>query len=334
MKGSYKVVLQNKRVKYEFTVRRNITIIRGDSATGKTTLISMVAAVSNPGSMLGVTVECEKRCVTFTGIGWRSIIEELHDCIIFLDEEHYFITSEEFASVVKRSDNYFVLITRQRLENLPYSIEEIYGIRVSGKYSTLKQVYNEFFHLYHTAGVTPAIPKSVIVEDSNSGYEFFKNICDSVGVMCSSAYGKSNIKRLLITAGSDTIVVIADGAAIGSEVDELFQYMAMHQNVKCYFPESFEWVILKAGLMHNKVIQAILRAPENYIDSADYFSWERYFTKLLIQSTKDTYLRYSKNKLNPVYLQVREKKAILSVMSSVIKFENNRESKISNMKIF
>ena len=66
MKGSYKVVLQNKRVKYEFTVRRNITIIRGDSATGKTTLISMVAAVSNPGRMLGVTVECEKRCVTFT----------------------------------------------------------------------------------------------------------------------------------------------------------------------------------------------------------------------------------------------------------------------------
>ena len=44
MKGSYKVKVSRRRgTTFEFIVRRNITIIRGDSGTGKTTLYDMVA---------------------------------------------------------------------------------------------------------------------------------------------------------------------------------------------------------------------------------------------------------------------------------------------------
>lgn len=39
MTGSVHIIVQNERVKYEFVLRRNLTIIRGDSATGKTTLV-------------------------------------------------------------------------------------------------------------------------------------------------------------------------------------------------------------------------------------------------------------------------------------------------------
>ena len=42
MKGSYKIIVQNSNVRYEFEIRRNITIIKGDSATGKTTLVNMI----------------------------------------------------------------------------------------------------------------------------------------------------------------------------------------------------------------------------------------------------------------------------------------------------
>lgn len=35
MKGIHKVVVGTKYLKYEFELRRNLTIIRGDSATGK-----------------------------------------------------------------------------------------------------------------------------------------------------------------------------------------------------------------------------------------------------------------------------------------------------------
>ena len=44
MKGSYDVKVENRRLQYKFRINRNVTILRGDSATGKTTLIDMIAA--------------------------------------------------------------------------------------------------------------------------------------------------------------------------------------------------------------------------------------------------------------------------------------------------
>ena len=37
MKGKHHIIIESARLKYEFDIRRNITIIQGDSATGKTT---------------------------------------------------------------------------------------------------------------------------------------------------------------------------------------------------------------------------------------------------------------------------------------------------------
>ena len=49
MKGIHKVVISTKYLKYEFDLRRNLTIIRGDSATGKTTLVDMIRTHMNDG---------------------------------------------------------------------------------------------------------------------------------------------------------------------------------------------------------------------------------------------------------------------------------------------
>lgn len=38
MKGKYRIIVENKKIRYDFEVKRNITIIKGDSAIGKTTL--------------------------------------------------------------------------------------------------------------------------------------------------------------------------------------------------------------------------------------------------------------------------------------------------------
>ena len=54
MKGSYEVVVRNSRVQFKLTVNRNLTILRGDSATGKTTLITMVADYEELGRESGV----------------------------------------------------------------------------------------------------------------------------------------------------------------------------------------------------------------------------------------------------------------------------------------
>ena len=45
-----------------------------------------------------------------------------------IDEETRVIKTPEFAARIKDSDNYYVIITRENLSNLPYSVEEIYGV--------------------------------------------------------------------------------------------------------------------------------------------------------------------------------------------------------------
>ena len=69
--------------------------------------------------------------------------------------------------------------------------------------------------------------------------------------------------------------------------------------------------------MKNNHVTEILDAPYDYVDSEEFFSWERFFTSVLIDETKDTYLAYMKKKLNPAYLQDVIKETILNKMEKI-----------------
>lgn len=131
MKGSYRVIVKNSFVRYDFEIRRNITIIKGDSATGKTTLIDMIREYYENGSSSGIEISCDRICAVLEGRDWKAVLDTMRERIIFIDEGNSFVRTTEFAKVVRKSDNYYVIVTREGLENLPYSVEEIYGIRTS-----------------------------------------------------------------------------------------------------------------------------------------------------------------------------------------------------------
>lgn len=84
-----------------------------------------------------------------------------------------------------------------------------------------------------------------------------------------------------------------------------------------YLPESFEWLILSSGILKTNHVLEILNAPYDYVDSEEFFSWKRFFTEVLIDETKDTYLAYMKKRLNPAYLQHVIKEAILEKMEKI-----------------
>ena len=267
MKGKYSVFVQNNRLRYEFTISRNITIIRGDSATGKTTLLDLLNAYDRDGDSSGVLVKCEVPCVVIGGQRWEENLQFIHNSIVFIDECNRFIKSEDFAVRVKESDNYFVIVTRDDLPNLPYSVKEIYGIRESGKYAGLKQVYNEFYCLYgEVENADPAQESLVIAEDSNAGFDFFSSLCDG-RVKCISANGKSNVFKALQTHREEKVLVIADGAAFGCEIEKVMQLIRIGRRIALYLPESFEWLILNAGIFDDSELKDILNSPIEYIDS-------------------------------------------------------------------
>ena len=113
------------------------------------------------------------------------------------------------------------------------------------------------------------------------------------------------------------ILIIADGAAFGSEMSELYLYMKNHPEVCMYLLESFEWIILSSGLIDGKRIADTVEDTKEYLESAENFSWEQFYTKLLIQETRDGYRQYSKSELNENYLHSKERKALLDVMDVV-----------------
>ena len=317
MKGKHHIIVQNSRVKFEFDLKRNLTIVRGDSATGKTTLVSLIDTYDRLGADSGIEISCDKRCLTINNSNWESVLNSVSDCIIFIDEENTIVKSDDFARKIQDTDNYYVIITRENLPNLPYSVDEVYGIHTSGRYADLRRTYNSFYQLYTVNERSDAEKvETVIVEDSNSGYDFFKAVV-SDDINCISAGGKTKIKRTVMDNEGKHLLVIADGAAFGSEMGELFLYMQKHPEVSLYLPESFEWLILKSGLIDGNRIADILQHTEDFLESSDYFSWERFYTKLLINETEGTYLQYSKQKLNDVYLNPNEKEAVLKAADVV-----------------
>lgn len=314
LRGSYDIVINSRRLQYKFTIRRNITVIRGQSATGKTTLVDMIRDYNENGIDSGITVSSDRDCVVLSWRNWARDIAELHDSIIFIDEGHAFVLSDEFATAIRNSSNYYVIVTRERLENLPYSVDEIYGIRNSGKYGKLKSTYHEFYRLYENVSLDKiASVQGIITEDSNAGYQFFTNVVCDKGLECKTSGGKSNLAAAVMNYDKP-VLVVADGAAFGPEMERITELMKIREDIFLYLPESFEWLILQSGIIPKEDLAEILARPYDYIDSEKYFSWERFFTTVLQDSTQGTVYQYGKNKLNPVYLHENNKMKIIAVM--------------------
>lgn len=318
MKGKHRIIVSTKRLKYDFEIRRNLTVIRGDSATGKTTLVDMIREYVNNPSGTPVELTCDKKCYVLEGSLWKEQLSAMQDSIVFIDEGNEFIKTVEFADTIQKTDNYYVIVSRESLPSLPYSVEEIYGIRTSGKYGTLKPCYHEFYRIYGAQTLKKDIkPEVVITEDSNSGYQFFNSVCRQQQLKCETMNGKSNVFHYLNMHKNERILVIADGAAFGSEIDRVMQLMGGKDQVVLYLPESFEWLILKAKVVKSKWADQVLEKPWEYVESKTYFSLERFFTAVLIEETNGSYLAYAKRKLNPAYLNDSVKDSILEQMTKI-----------------
>ena len=57
MNGKYTIEVSNKKVTYRLEIKRNITIIQGDSGTGKTTLFRMI----NEYNRYGIIFQTQKK---------------------------------------------------------------------------------------------------------------------------------------------------------------------------------------------------------------------------------------------------------------------------------
>lgn len=95
MVGEYRVVVKDRKLKYDFIIRRKYTILRGDSSTGKSTLYKML--LENEG--VGVFTECFVPVVPVGTISVLNSISKGEGSIIVLDENVINISSKEGVGV-------------------------------------------------------------------------------------------------------------------------------------------------------------------------------------------------------------------------------------------
>ena len=146
MKGKHKIEVRSGWVVFTIELERNITILRRDSATGKTTLVEMLQAYETYGRQSGVTVSCDKTCRVQSGVNWELQLNATHDSIVFVDEGSTFVSSLDFARAIQHSDNYYVLVTREDLSTLPYSVNAILELKKTT--SRFKRTYNKAYPVY------------------------------------------------------------------------------------------------------------------------------------------------------------------------------------------
>ena len=310
MTGKYKIKIYTNTLYYEFEIKRNITIIQGFSATGKTTLLNKIRESYEIED--GPILECSVPCRILTNNDWKETIESSSNTIFFIDEGYKFTKNKIFTDLVQESDNYFVIVTRENLQSLPYSVEEIYGIKEYDYKDTVVRVHNQFTSLY-TQDLRPAeMPDLVITEDRKAGHKFWKEVFAMYNIPCISAKGRSNIYNVLRENRGKRIFVIADGAAFGCEMERVYYQLRLNSKIKLFLPESFEWIILNSGLIHGDDIEAVLEHTEDYADSTQYPSWERFYTEYLVTKSANTLFSYKKEHLNSVYLKEENKTKILN----------------------
>ena len=199
MTGVHHVEVSNRDASFKFDVTRNVTIIRGKSGTGKTTLYDMIVDHTRLKDESGVNISCGKSCVALVDIDWKNQLNGIADSIVFIDEGAKYIKTPEFAEAVKASDNYYVIFSRENLHVLPYSVEEIYEIKASGKYHRFVKMFKaNKDHIYSSTTSRKKFEFDILLtEDSKSGFQFYKNYFDNTGVVCQTAGSNSGIFKWL-----------------------------------------------------------------------------------------------------------------------------------------
>lgn len=301
MIGEYEVNVRNKDVEYTFKVNRKISLLTGKSSTGKTSLVN---ALRNRFSI--ITSKVEVRAPLPEDV--YLVLSSVHNSIIVLDEECTFLGSDAFSVAARATDNYLVLITRKSLESLPFSILSIFEFKEQTKSAgALRPMYLNFAAQRYMDSKRTTLPSKVIVEDTNSGYDFFSR---SLSCSVISAEGKSNVEKVLMTEvrrGTDGIAVIVDGATFGSCVEGVMSICKVFRhklNIVVLAPESFEWLLLKFAYSKVNAVQDRLLEPWKFCDVSKYFSLERYFTSLLTQAgLNNAPKQYTKSELNPYFLR-------------------------------
>lgn len=209
------IEIETKRLKYKLDIKGKYSVIQGDSGNGKTNMCRLLQQ-----RMTGdktIKISSKLPVITLASFDDGSGLKDTRNSVIVLDENYKILREPDAASILRESDNYFVIISRKNLDFLPLCVENLYEMQTNGRGHWLQQKYTvtgiRNFH-----GI-----KHIVTEDQVSGLEFFQ---EHFNVDVTSAKSKSEVIRHLqhfidIDPEYNDILIVYDAAAFAYQKEAL-----------------------------------------------------------------------------------------------------------------
>ena len=90
MKGRFSLEIESRRVIYQLSLERKATVIKGNSGTGKTSMIRILSDYVELGKDSGVHIRKSSDYdikILENRTDWHQELEQAHNCIMFVDED-------------------------------------------------------------------------------------------------------------------------------------------------------------------------------------------------------------------------------------------------------
>lgn len=124
-----RIMIKAGKFQYDLNLDNRITIIQGNSGTGKTTLANLIDEMNfAPKSYVKVYPKVQIRRFVKSDLESKNYDKN----IIFIIDEGTFERSKEFARIVNTVENKFIIITRDSLPTIHYSSDSVNTLEMDG----------------------------------------------------------------------------------------------------------------------------------------------------------------------------------------------------------
>lgn len=231
------VSIESRRVCYKLDIKFRLNIVRGSSATGKSSLLYVL-------HLQNTKINSPYPIVTNLEYGSLATLEALKDKsrhIIILDEDFPELNHKLLYKFMLETDHIWIIISRKPFKHWAYPLHAVYQLSETGNQITLSQMYSESL-----------LPRRILkcyTEDGKSLYHFLRIYYSNIY----SLEGKDKLDPENIDPDS---LILLDELGAGSmfELLDTSQTKLARKRSCIYLMPSFEGLVLQTpwaqGICH------------------------------------------------------------------------------------